>query len=159
VGIEPTFRFMDRSGIAGGTREVATKLWNGSLPDRNPQELGRELYAAENEGKAEPSGSQGMIGLVYPGINRLGYAHVFGRSCFRRHIETLQDARVARWLESVLPLLPVAPRPPGYNPLGEQQLDPAWIRRLGQSGRDCFDAIRSMNASALGASMNECMLC
>ena len=51
VGLEPTFRFMDRAGMATGTRNVALRLWNGRLPDRDPAELVRELYAAENRGK------------------------------------------------------------------------------------------------------------
>jgi len=34
-----------------------------------------------------------------------------------------------------------------------------WIRRLGQSGKDCFDAILTMDVRALGRSMNECMRC
>jgi hypothetical protein len=67
VQIEPTFRPMDRSGIASGTRTVATKLWKNKLPNRPPEELVRELYEVENRGKTEPSGSQDMIGLVYPG--------------------------------------------------------------------------------------------
>ena len=29
VALEPTFRVMDRSGCASGTRVVATKLWHG----------------------------------------------------------------------------------------------------------------------------------
>src|SRR5512137_2141859 len=58
VQIEPDFRPMDRSGIASGTRAIAAQLWRGTLPKRPPEELVRELYAAENEGKAEPSGSQ-----------------------------------------------------------------------------------------------------
>src|SRR5271157_1041992 len=57
VGVEPTFRFMDRCGIATSSREVARKLWNETLPDRNPLDLVKELYAVENEGKPEPSGS------------------------------------------------------------------------------------------------------
>jgi hypothetical protein len=56
-------------------------------------------------------------------------------------------------------MVPVAPRPPGYNPLGEQNLDPKWIRRLGQSGKDCFDAIVAQHIWSLGAAMNECMAC
>src|SRR5579864_6658325 len=62
VQIEPNFRPMDRSGIAGGTRVVAMKIWKGKLPNRPREELVRELYAAENRGNAEPSGSQDMIG-------------------------------------------------------------------------------------------------
>src|ERR1017187_10997299 len=73
VALEPTFRVMDRSGCASSTRAVATRLWKGRLPDRPLDELVRELYEAESQGNAEPSGSQDMIGLVYPGINRLDY--------------------------------------------------------------------------------------
>ena len=73
VQIEPDFRPMDRSGIASGTRAIAMKLWNGKLPNRPLDDLVRELYDAENKGKAEPSGSQDMIGLIYPGVNRLDY--------------------------------------------------------------------------------------
>ena len=75
VGLEPTFRFMDRAGMATGTRNVAMKLWQGGLPRREPAELVRELYAAENRGKSEPSGSQDMIGLIYPGVSRLDYRY------------------------------------------------------------------------------------
>jgi hypothetical protein len=159
VALEPTFRVMDRSGCASGTRAVATKLWRGRLPARPAQELVRELYDAENRGKAEPSGSQDMIGLVYPGINRLDYDFATNDGVFPSHIETLDRARPARWLEKVLHLLPVEPRPEGYSPLGEKHLDPKWIARLGRTGKDCFDAIRRMNVEALGASLNETMLC
>ena len=159
VAVEPTFWFMERAGIATGTRAVAAKLWRGHLPPGDPAELVRELYAAENEGKAEPSGSQDMIGLLYPGINRLDYDFAANGGVFPAHIESLHSSRIARWLERVIHVLPVAPRPDGYNPLGKQNLDPRWIARLGRSGRDCFDAIRGRDVAALGASMNECMKC
>lgn len=159
VQLEPDRWYMERAGMATGTRKVAMRLWNGGMPDRDPAALTRELYAAENEGRTDPSGSQDMIGLIYPGVNRLDYdiRHEGGR--FPRHIESCRDPAVVKWLERVIYMVPVAPRPPGYNPLGEQRLDPAWIRRLGQSGRDCYDAIVARDAGALGASMNECMRC
>jgi hypothetical protein len=159
VALEPTFRVMDRAGFATGTREIALKRWKGRLPRRPPAELVRELYEAENKGKAEPSGSQDMIGLIYPGINRLDYDFAANGGVFPAHIESLNHARVAHWLEQVIHVLPVAPRPEGYNPLGEKHLDPEWIARLGQSGRDCYDAIRRMDLAALGASLNDCMMC
>jgi hypothetical protein len=159
VGLEPTCRFMDRAGIATGTRSVALRLWNGKLPARKPGDLVRELYAAENRGKTAPSGSQDMIGLIYPGINRLDYDFTANGGVFPSHIETLNDVRVAHWLEKIIHVLSVAPRPGGYSPLGEKHLDPKWIARLGQTGKDCFDAIRRMDVRALGASMNECMVC
>jgi hypothetical protein len=157
--IQPTFRPMDRAGIASGTRAVAMKLWKGRLPRRSPAELVRELYEAENKTKADPSGSQDMIGLIYPGINRLDYDFAVNGGVFPSHIESLNNARVARWLGNVLHVLPLEPRPEGYNPLVEKKLDPKWIARLGRTGRDCFDAIRRMDIEALGVSMNDCMVC
>jgi hypothetical protein len=159
VQIEPDFRPMDRSGLASGTRAVAARLWNGQLPPRPREALTRELYAAENVGKAEPSGSQDMIGLIYPGISRLDYDYAFEGGVFPVRIESLNDAPVARWLEKVLHLLPIQPRPGGYNPLGEKHLDPDWVARLGQAGRDCFEAIRRRDLPALGASLNLNMEC
>ena len=159
VQIEPTFRPMDRSGIASGTRAIAAKLWNNRLPQRPPAELVRELYEAENSGKADPSGSQDMIGLIYPGINRLDYDFSVEGGVFPAHIESLNKPAQATWLQRVLHILPVEPRPPGYNPLGQQNLTPRWVARLAQSGRDCFDAIRKMDMAALGASLNLTMTC
>jgi hypothetical protein len=159
VQIEPNFRPMDRSGIARSTRAVAMKLWKGRLPDRPPAKLVRELYEAENKDKAEPSGSQDMIGLVYPGVNRLDYDFHINGGVFPQHIESCNSIRVARWLQRVLHLIPVAPRPEGYNPLGIKNLDPKWVARLSQSGRDCYAAIVSRDVKALGASLNLNMRC
>jgi hypothetical protein len=159
VGVEPTFRFMDRSGLATSTRVVARRIWNDTLPDQDPQELVKELYAAENDGKPEPSGSQDMIGLIYPGINRLDYDFRYEKGFFPAHIESNNDPSIAHWLEGVIHILPVAQRPNGYNPLGEKSLDPAWIQRLGESGKQCFDAILAKDVKGLAASMNECMKC
>ena len=73
VSLKPTCRLMDRAGMATGSRKIALKLWNGRLPDADPAGLVEELYAEENRGKAEPSGTQDMIGLIYPGVCRLDY--------------------------------------------------------------------------------------
>ena len=159
VGLEPNFWVMERAGFATGTRTIAMNLWEGKLPARDPADLVRELYEEENRGKPEPSGSQDMIGLIYPGVNRLDYDFDHEGGIFPCHIESNNDPRVARWLEEVIYLLPVAPRPDGYNPLGIKNLDPAWIERLGTTGKDCFDAIVACDPRALGASMNDCMEC
>ena len=159
VGLEPVCRFMDRSGLATGTRAIAMKLWRGKLPKGPPAKLTRHLYEVENHGKAEPSGSQDMVGLIYPGVSRLDYDFAVNGGVFPVQIESLQDAGSARWLERVIQVLPVAPRPQGYNPLGRKTLEPKWVARLGQSGEDCFEAIRRRDLAALGASLNECMVC
>jgi hypothetical protein len=157
--IEPDFRPMDRSGIASGTRAVAMKLWRGKLPNRPLDQLVRELYEAENKGKAEPSGSQDMIGLIYPGVNRLDYDYGVHGGVFPAHIESCNRPKVARWLSRVLHLIPIEPRPDGYSPLGIKNLEPKWVAKLGQSGKDCYEAIVQMNEKALGASFNLNMKC
>ena len=159
VQIEPDFRPMDRSGIASGTRAIAMKLWQGRLPDRPLDELVRELYKAENKGNAEPSGSQDMIGLVYPGVNRLDYDFKIHGGIFTAHIESCNSPKVARWLSNVLHLIPVEPRPNGYSPLGAKNLSPAWVAKLGQAGKDCYDAIVKMDVNQLGGSFNLNMKC
>jgi hypothetical protein len=159
VCIEPQFRFMERSGICIGTRNIALELWKGGLPEREPDELVQELYAVENKDKVEPSGSQDMIGIVYPGISRLDYDYAYRGGIFPRNIESHNDPAVVSWLERVIHILPVAPRPEDYNPLEIKNLEPQWIERLGQSGKACYEAIVARDIDALGASMNECMLC
>ena len=158
VSLQPSVRFMDRCGMATGTRDVAMRLWGDSLPNRSHDALIRELYAAENEGLAHPSGSQDMAGLIIPGVSRLDYDASVEGGVFPSHIESTSDPDTLAWLERVLHLVPVAQRPPGYDPLGVKRLDPEWIRRLGQSGRDCYDAIVRQDLTALGASMVECSL-
>jgi hypothetical protein len=56
-------------------------------------------------------------------------------------------------------MIPITQRALGYDPLEEQNLDPDWIERLGQTGKDCFHAILAKDAQALGKSMNDCMVC
>lgn len=159
VGLEPEHPFLERAGMATGTRNVALRLWDNRLPDRPRDRLVRELYDAENRGRPEPSGSQDMIGLVYPGISRLDYDFAHEGGVFPRHIESTLDPAVVEWLEGALHLVAINQRPAGYNPLGEQHLDSEWIARLGDSGRDCYDAIAARDLGRLGAAFNACMQC
>ena len=159
VSLKPTCHLMDRAGMATGSRKIALRLWQGRLPARDPAALVEELYTEENRGKTEPSGTQDMIGLIYPGVSRLDYDAGFRGGVFPQQIESNNDPEIARWLERVLHLLPVMPRPEGYNPLGVKNLESDWIRRLGETGKDCFSAIVAQDIRGLAASMNECMTC
>ena len=159
VSLDADLWFMDRCGMASSTRRVATRIWNGALPDRPPAELVRELYRAENADKAEPSGSQDMIGLIYPGVSRLDYDAAVEGGVFPAHIESNRDPAVARWIERHIHLVPISQRPGGYSPLGIRKLDPGYIRELGQTGKDCFDAIVRTDVRRLGESLNRCMVC
>ena len=159
ISIEPTFRFMDRCGMGTSTRIIAQKLWGDQLPSGDRAELVRQLYQAENLGKAEPSGSQDMAGLIYPGINRLDYDYEVEQGIFPAHVESCQDSQIARWVEEVIYMIPVNQRPEGYQPLGIKNLNSSWVGRLSQSGKDCYAAILVRDMLGLGESMNECMRC
>jgi hypothetical protein len=158
VSLQPTVRFMDRAGMATGTRATAFGLWGDSLPDRDALDLVRELYEEENRILPEPSGSQDMAGLIIPGISRLDYDAAVDGGEFPCRIESTSDPATVEWLEQVLYLIPVGQRPPGYDPLATKRLDPEWVRRLGRSGSACYDAIVRHDLAALGASMVECSL-
>ena len=159
VGVEPTFRFMERAGMATGTRTAALKIWRNGVPAGDRAELVKALYAAENVGRAEPSGSQDMVGLIYPGITRIDYDANHEGGIFPVHVETNADPDVIDWLERVIHLLPIEPRPDGYNPLGGLNLDRETIGELGQTGKDCFDSIVRKDLRGLAGSMNRCMRC
>ena len=159
VSLEPSIRFMDRCGMGTSTRDVARQLWGDQIPAGNPALLVRQLYQAENLGKAQPSGSQDMAGLIYSGINRLDYDFNFEGGIFPVHIESCQDPQIAQWLEKVVSMIPVNQRPEGYDPLSTKNPEPEWVHRLGQSGKDCYSAILARDLKGLGESMNECMRC
>jgi hypothetical protein len=159
ASIEPDFFWMERSGLATGTRKVALDIW-GHLPEGDMLERVEELYYAENKTHKDPSGSQDMIGLLVPGISRLDYDYTHRGGIFPREIETTTDQETAHWLESVLNILPVASRPPGYSPLEVQHLEHVdWIARLARTGSHCFDAIRAHDIAGMGEAMTETMRC
>jgi hypothetical protein len=92
-------------------------------------------------------------------VSRLDYAADYQGGIFPARIESSRDPRVARWLEEHVSMVPVTQRADGYNPLLTRNLEPAWIRRLGRSGKDCYDSILAMDLDGFGRSLNECMLC
>jgi len=157
VAVHPDFRFMDYCGIGTSSRKVAQRLWGSRIPARPPAELVRELYKAENEGRAEPSGSQDMVGLVYPGVSRIDYDFHHEGGIFPARVESNTDPAVAEWAQRVIHVLPVAQRPPGYNPLEVMNFEPSWVRRLGESGRACYFSLLNRDLQGLQESMNECM--
>ena len=157
MSLVPNVRFMERCGIATGTRNVARRIWKDRLPTgRARADLVRELYHEENKDQVDPSGSQDMIGTIYSGISRLDYDFAHEGGVFPQHIESTNDPGIVGWLERVIHLIPVAPRPPGYNPLSVKNLDPEAIADLGQSGKDCWAAIQARDVRALGRSMALC---
>ena len=94
-------------------------------------------------------------------MSRLDYDYNHCGGLFPRHIENNTDPDIARWLESVINVLPVAPRPPGYSPRGILNLEgnTDLISRLGKTGQNCYDGILAKDIEKVGAAMTETMRC
>ncbi len=154
--IYPTIDFNDRSGMATSSRKVAIDLWGDQVPEGNPQKNAKLLFGAENPpGSKYISGSQDHIGLLVPGISRIDYDGKF----WPKDIKNTIDKETCEWLSSVLNFVPLQPRPNGYNPILTKNLDRKIIKRLGESGKVCFDAIIKKDVKLLGESMKETFLC
>jgi cytidyltransferase-like protein len=153
--IWPTMDFNDRSGLATSSRNVGIKLWGDAYPDGDHELNARLLFGAENPpGKKYISGSQDHIGLLYPGINRLYY-----NGCYwPERIESTIDKEICDWLSDILWLVPLEPRPDGYDPLKIMHLERPLIKELGESGEKCWQAILKKDTHGLGIAMKETFL-
>ena len=150
--IEPTLEFTLRSGMATSTRQHWERLMPYNPDNVDPEKLAKLLFGYENPpGTKYVAGSQDAIGLTHPGINRLDYDGDY----WPQHIERCLAPDVCQWLEDSLVLIPLAERPPGYDPLLEQNLTSQSVRRLGMAGEQCFDAILRKDLSAFGRSLTE----
>lgn len=151
----PTIEFNDRSGMATSSRTVGIELWGNQAPEGNALRNAQLLFGAENPpGSAYVSGSQDHIGLLVPGISRLDY----NGNYWPENIENTIDPEICEWLSKVLHLVPLQPRPEGYNPIQIKNLEPQLIKRLGESGVNCFDAIQKKDVKLLGQAMKETFL-
>jgi cytidyltransferase-like protein len=151
----PTMDFNDRSGLATSSRNVALKIWGDKYPDGDPVQNAKILFGAENPpGTKYISGSQDHIGLLLPGINKLDYNGDF----WPEKIESTLDMNVCDWLSEVLHLIPLEPRPYGYDPLKEMNLEKHFIKRLGESGELCWESIIKKDIKGLGKALTDTLL-
>ena len=150
--IWPAVGFNDRSGMATSSRKVGIELWGDQLPAGDPVRNAKLLFGAENPpGSDYISGSQDQIGLLVPGISRLDY----NGSYWPAQIERTTDREICDWLSQVLHLVPLQPRPEGYDPVEKKNLDPRLVKRLGDSGVNCYEAILKKDVKLLGEAMKE----
>jgi hypothetical protein len=153
--IWPTMEFNDRSGLATSSRNVAISIWGDRYPEGDHELNARLLFGAENPpGKKYISGSQDHIGLLYPGINRLYYRGGY----WPEKIESTTDKEICEWLADVIHLVPLEPRPQGYDPLKIMNLEKALIKELGEAGDSCWEAILKKDVNGLGKSMTDTLL-
>jgi cytidyltransferase-like protein len=151
----PTMDFNDRSGMATSSRKVALELWGDEYPAGDPVRNAQLLFGAENPpGSKYISGTQDHIGLLMPGVTRIDYNGEY----WPHNLENTIDPETCEWLSKVLNFAPLQPRPDGYNPILKQNLDSKIIKRLGESGEACYDAILKKDVKQLGESMKETYL-
>jgi cytidyltransferase-like protein len=151
----PTTDFSDRSGMATSSRKVAQELWEGKIPEGDPLRNARLLFGAENPpGTGYISGSQDHIGLFAPGINKLYYEGNYWPS----GIESCLDPGICEWLSRVLHLIPLDPRPEGYDPLRTSDLKIEYVKELAESADLCWKSILHKDVSGLGKSLTATFL-
>jgi cytidyltransferase-like protein len=153
--IWPTMDFNDRSGLATSSRKIGIQIWGDRYPDGDHELNAKLLFGAENPpGKEYVSGSQDQIGLLYPGINRLCYNGGY----WPARIESSTDKDICDWLSSVLHLVPLEPRPEGYDPLKIMHLEKPLIRELGMAGDLCWESIIRKDITGLGEALTNTLL-
>ena len=152
--IWPTIDFNDRSGMATSSRSIAIELWGNQLPAGDPLRNAQLLFGAENFQNTYVSGSQDHIGLLKPGVNRLYYSG----SYWPQKIESTVDPDICDWLSNVIHLVPMRPRPEGYNPLITKNLTPEIVKELGEAGEGCWESILRKDVNGLGLSMKQTFL-
>jgi cytidyltransferase-like protein len=147
VSLEPSYAYNDRSGMATSSRKTIMEIWGQQMPRHASEKLARILFAAENPpGTEYVSGSQDMIGLAYPGISHLHYSGEY----WPDSIESTLDPDIIDWLEDVIYLIELWPRPDGFDPLAGMNTDPQYVRQLGESGQLCWEAILDRDIDRLG---------
>jgi len=150
--IWPDYEFNDRSGMATSSRKIAAELWGGKVPEGDPVRNAHLLFGAENPpGSDYISGSQDQLGILMPGANRLDYNGKYWPS----NIESTIDAKTCDWLSRVLYLIPLSPRPEGYNPLIEKYLTVENVKELGAAGDLCWVGIVERDIQKLGTGMTQ----
>jgi cytidyltransferase-like protein len=153
--IWPTIDFNDRSGMATSSRKVAQELWNNNFPKGDTIRNAQLLFGAENPPYTKYiSGSQDQIGILAPGVNRLYYDGGF----WPARIDSCVDPEICDWLSKVLHLIPLEPRPEGYDPIKLKNLELSIVKELAEAGNNCYDAILKKDVSGLGKSMTETFL-
>jgi cytidyltransferase-like protein len=153
--IWPTLDFNMRSGLATSSRDVGIKIWGDRYPDGDPIQNAKILFGAENPpGTKYIAGSQDHLGLLLPGVNGLYYNGDY----WPGKIQSSVDREICDWLSDVIYLVPLKPRPEGYDPLKEMHLEKQFIKTLGEAGDSCYDSILKKDIRGLGKAMTDTFL-
>jgi cytidyltransferase-like protein len=153
--IWPTMDFNGRSGLATSSRDFGIKIWGDRYPEGDPVKNAKILFGAENPpGTEYVAGSQDHLGLLMPGVNRLHYNGGY----WPDYIQSSVDKDICDWLTDVIHLVPLKPRPDGYDPLKEMHLEKYFIRDLGEAGDRCWESILRKDILGLGKSLSDTLI-
>lgn len=152
MSIEPSHEFNLRSGMATSTRNKAIKLWGEKIPQDDPEELAKILFAYDNPpGSKEIAGSQDALGIMLPNINCLIYNGEYWPS----KIETINDEETLQWLENNICLVPLEPREGDFKVLAKTNITPEGAKRLSDAASSAWGALKERDTSKFGKAMKE----
>jgi cytidyltransferase-like protein len=147
ISLEPVIEFNERSGMASSSRRRAIELWQMDMPEEDREKLAKMLFAFENPpGTQIFAGSQDAIGIVFPGLNRLDYRGEY----WPEKITSRHDEKILAWIEQHLYLVPLDPRPSGFDVFKGKSITPSKVRALAAAADGCWNAIQKMNLEAFG---------
>jgi len=117
------------------------------MPEEDREKLAKMLFAFENPpGTQIFAGSQDAIGIVFPGLNRLDYRGEY----WPEKITSRHDEKILAWIEQHLYLVPLDPRPSGFDVFNGKSITPSKVRALAAAADGCWNAIQKMNLEAFG---------
>jgi len=145
-----------QDGLASSSRAYLARLMAAGLARMGPEALAKLVFRYENgidKHEHPVSGAQDALGLCIPGVSIQYYDDGY----WPRQVESITDPQTLRWLESHLSLYPLAPRPPGFDPLKHCDLrQPAAMEALAESAAMCKTAIETHNGDKLAESFSMC---
>jgi len=149
ISLEPIIDYNERSGMSTSTRNAARKLWPYQLPPEKPAKLAEILFHYENEpGRVEVSGAQDSLGICMPGLCR----HYYDTGYWPKKIESCRDEKVLTWLEDHLFMVLLWPRPAGFTPLKESDINEENVQALTSAAEACWPAILDCDLEKFAAS-------
>jgi galactokinase/mevalonate kinase-like predicted kinase len=109
--------------------------------------LAKTLFAFENPpGTKVFAGSQDAIGIVFPGLNRLDYRNQY----WPEKITTQSNEEILSWIERHLYLVPLGPRPSGYDVFKGKSITRPKARALALAADGCWQAIHKSDLVEFG---------
>jgi len=136
--------------MASSTRGTAAKIWGDQLPEGDPETLAKILYCCDNPpGSKELTGAIDPIGLVYPGLAKFNFAGEH----WPDSIEHVQDEQVLKFLEELIYIVPIAPRPANYAPFENSNITRETVSLVADAAEKCWHSILAKDAKGFGESV------